>query len=78
MDLAFESFGYPTKDWSPNTQSRLEAFLRENSKVVENTVQLRLLQARYEDIDTEVAERIKQALESLGLARIAIEVEKRD
>lgn len=67
VDLAFASFDKPKESWTPHTQQRIEAFLRDNQKVVQNTAQLRLIQAKYGEVDSKIANRIRRVLKSLNL-----------
>src|SRR5690349_21216142 len=59
VDLALAEYGHTGPDRGPNTHHRIVEFLTTKPVVVENTVRLRLLQAEYEDLDTEVADQIR-------------------
>jgi len=77
VDLALAEYGHTGVDWSPNTHNRIVEFLTTNPVVVENTVKLRLLQAEYEDLDSEAAEQIKFCVKSIGLPIAFTDTENR-
>lgn len=67
VDLALAEYGHTSPNWSPKTHDRIVEFLKTNRTVVENTVQLRLLQARYGDLEPELADQIRFCVKSIGL-----------
>jgi uncharacterized protein YbaR (Trm112 family) len=67
VDLALAEFGHPNPDWGPNTQERIVEFLISKPFVVENTIKLRLLEAKCGKLKTKVTDQIRYCVQSIGL-----------
>lgn len=76
VDLALAEYGHPTSKWGPNTQERIAEFLTTNRVVVENTVKLRLLEAKHGKLDPEVAEQIRHCVRCLALPWMTVETDE--
>lgn len=68
VDLALAEYGHSGPNWGPKTHDRIVEFLKTNRIVVENTIKLRLLQAKYDELDAEIADQIRYCVKSIGLS----------
>lgn len=70
VDLALAEYGQSGSDHGPRTQERIVEFLTSRPIVVENTIKLRLMEAEFEEPDTElgkIAAQIRFCVTSIGL-----------
>lgn len=76
VDLALQVYGHADPTLGPNTHKRISEFLTTKPVVVENTIKLRLWQAKNDDLESDVAEQIEFCAKSLGLSyRLSTEIE---
>ena len=70
VDLALMSYGQKTKFHGPKTDERIAKFLRDNERVVTNTVRLRALEAEHGQLDKKTTRLMKSTLKHLGLLNL--------
>ena len=70
VDLALSSYRQKTKNHGPKTDERIAQFLRENKRVVRNTIRLRALEAEHGQLDKETAKLIKATLKHLDMLHL--------
>ena len=64
------SYGQKTKFHGPKTDERIAKFLRDNERVVTNTVRLRALEAEHGQLDKKTTRLMKSTLKHLGLLNL--------
>lgn len=67
VDLALISYQNKTREHGPKTDSRIADFLRNNVRVVTNTVRLRAIESKLGKVDKKTFKKFTSTLKTLGM-----------